>query len=160
MHIVYEHITPEGKRYFGTCTDINKAWEHGLGYINNAAFYEAIQNIGWTNINHIIHNDNMLKAEAEQLCKSLIDAHKTYDEQYGYNDPRLETTLSEATRQLMRAHNPKRLAVEHLTIDGELLGTYDSIKDAQRATGDNYSSIVACLKGRMKTYKGTIWRYK
>ena len=44
------------------------------------------------------------------------------------------------------------------TIDGELVNTFDSIKDACKATGAKDSSISSCITGKYKTSVGFVWK--
>ena len=49
---IYAHINKiNGKIYIGqTCRkNVNQRWRNGRGYINNVAFYRAIQKYGWDN---------------------------------------------------------------------------------------------------------------
>lgn len=48
--------------------------------------------------------------------------------------------------------------IEQYSIYGELVGTYDSIKDASQKTGVSYSGIWACVFGRTKKSSGYIWK--
>lgn len=49
--------------------------------------------------------------------------------------------------------------VIQLSIDGDVLAHYDSIKAAERCTGFDNSSISAACKGRRKTAYGYKWQY-
>ena len=49
--------------------------------------------------------------------------------------------------------------VEQLTISGEHVRTYDSIREASRATGADKAVIVRCCKGKTQTAGGYRWRY-
>ena len=85
-YIVYMHIVPNGKKYIGiTCNNINKRWRKGKGYWSNEYFTNAINKYGWDNIQHLILFDNLSKKEAECKEKELINFHKTYKREYGYN---------------------------------------------------------------------------
>lgn len=57
--------------------------------------------------------------------------------------------------------NGKELArqVYQYTLDGELVGVYESAREAARQTGFNQSHISACCRGELKTHKGYIWSY-
>lgn len=50
-------------------------------------------------------------------------------------------------------------AVEQLDMDGNVIATFPSIRDASSATGIDSSSITAVCNGRLKTIHGTIWRH-
>ena len=53
----------------------------------------------------------------------------------------------------------KRKAVEQLTVDGEVIATYPSMKEAGRKTGIRDGNISKCCNGTAKTAGGYIWRY-
>lgn len=91
--IVYVHIFPNGKKYFGiTSKKPNQRWENGEGYKregSNLAVYNAIKKYGWNNIQHIILHEGLTKEEAcakeiEYIAKYKTNAHK-YETEYGYN---------------------------------------------------------------------------
>lgn len=48
--------------------------------------------------------------------------------------------------------------IEQYTIYGELVGTYNSIKEASQKTGIAYSGIWACVFGRTRKSSGYIWK--
>ena len=50
-----------------------------------------------------------------------------------------------------------RFSVTQLTLGGDVVSTYDSIRDASIATGIAYSQIYNCLKGRTKKAAGYKW---
>ena len=54
-------------------------------------------------------------------------------------------------------HNVK--SVCQCDLQGHILYTYQSIKEAARITGFNDSAIVQACKGKIKTYKGYTWKY-
>ena len=87
-YCVYVHILPNQKRYYGiTSQDPKKRWgRNGYGYKQkNLTFYNAIVDVGWDNISHLIIADNLTKKEATELEEQLIREYKTYDSNYGYN---------------------------------------------------------------------------
>ena len=50
--------------------------------------------------------------------------------------------------------------VYQYTIDGKLINTYKSTKEVERLLGFCNSNISKCCNGKIKTYKGYIWRYE
>lgn len=89
---VYEHLFPNGKRYFGiTCKSPNARWEGGTGYdkIGQPVMYNAIQKYGWNNIQHNILFEELTFEEATAKERELIAQFKTnctrYGNKYGYN---------------------------------------------------------------------------
>lgn len=61
-------------------------------------------------------------------------------------------------------HN-KRVSEKHLkpvlqfTLDGELVREWDSMEEAHK-NGFEKANICNCCRGKLKQYKGFIWRYK
>lgn len=84
---VYRHTCPNGKIYIGISRqkDIQRRWQHGLGYHNNVLFYRAIRKYGWESITHEILYEGLTKAEAEEKEIELIARFKTNDPNFGYN---------------------------------------------------------------------------
>ena len=90
--VVYEHLFPNGKRYFGITSKRPEArWENGAGYnrIGQSVMYNAIQKYGWNNIKHNILFEGLSFEEAAVKEKELIAKFKTnctrYGNKYGYN---------------------------------------------------------------------------
>lgn len=50
--------------------------------------------------------------------------------------------------------------VEQYNIDGELVGTYPSVREAERKTGIFFSGICNAIAGRQLTAGGYKWKYK
>lgn len=85
-YTVYEHITPNGKKYIGiTGQSPESRWQNGKGYRKNEYFYNAIKKYGWENVEHAIIKTNLTKEEAEQMERELIEKFKTNDREHGYN---------------------------------------------------------------------------
>lgn len=89
--IVYVHIFPNGKKYFGiTSKRPNARWEGGSGYgKNQPVMQSAIAKYGWENVEHKILFEGLSREEATAKEIELIAKHKTnckrYGVQYGYN---------------------------------------------------------------------------
>lgn len=85
--ILYAHVSPNGKLYFGiTQTDVNVRWGNsGTGYKHNQYFWRAIQKYGWDNFQHIVLADNLSKEWACKLEQDLIWKYQTQSSNYGYN---------------------------------------------------------------------------
>ena len=49
-------------------------------------------------------------------------------------------------------------AVNQFKLNGEFVAQYESLRDAADITGIRYSSIYACVMGKMKKAEGYIWR--
>ncbi len=86
MFVIYEHVTPSGKRYIGqTCQRLNRRWRNGNGYVRNEYFHRAIQKYGWENIEHNIICECETLEEANAIEAELIHKYKTNDPAFGYN---------------------------------------------------------------------------
>lgn len=89
--VVYVHIFPNGKKYFGiTCKIPNERWENGHGYTKNGqtVMYYAIQKYGWENVKHEILFTDLTLEEAREKEKELIEKYNTYchaENPQGYN---------------------------------------------------------------------------
>ena len=83
---VYEHITPNGKRYIGiTSKRPEVRWQNGKGYKSNEYFDNAIMKYGWENIEHKIIKTTLTKEEAEQMERELIAKFQSNARDHGYN---------------------------------------------------------------------------
>lgn len=52
------------------------------------------------------------------------------------------------------------ITVIQYSLNGNYIKTWESATDIERELGYNHSNISACCNGRMKTYKGYIWKYE
>lgn len=67
---------------------------------------------------------------------------------------------NEYKQSMTGGNNPNATSVLQYSLDGKLVGKYDSINDACRAIGSaSHSNIVACINGRRRTSYGYIWAY-
>lgn len=57
-------------------------------------------------------------------------------------------------------NNRRSKQVEQRTMDGELIKTYPSSKEAMRQTGFSQGHISEVCRGELKSYKNFIWNYK
>ena len=57
-----------------------------------------------------------------------------------------------------KKHTSKCVSVSQYSRDGEFIKTYRTVKEAQLETGAR--DISSCCKGKRKTSKGFIWKYK
>lgn len=85
-YCVYEHISPEGKKYYGyTKMEPEKRWKNGKGYSQNAAFTKDIEKFGWENFEHNILFEGIREADARALEAMLIEMNGSRDKESGYN---------------------------------------------------------------------------
>lgn len=80
---------------------------------------------------------------------------KTLDGFIWSKTPKIYVTISKRVGQKNGA-----VAVEQFNVDGLLLNTFESVREASRATGINESAISKAASGKHKTSGGYIWKYK
>lgn len=84
--VLYLHITPSGKKYFGvTSQKPKRRWSNGKGYSDNKYFTKAINKYGWDNIQHIILADGLTSFEADLFEIFCIAYYDTMNHNIGYN---------------------------------------------------------------------------
>lgn len=85
--IVYEHVSPEGKRYVGiTSRRPQERWlSGGKGYKENTHFWNAIQKYGWDNFEHNILASDLSVLEACDMEIELIAKYDLTNPDKGYN---------------------------------------------------------------------------
>lgn len=86
-YYLYEHVAPNGKRYFGiTCQIPERRWRaDGSGYRQNQHFMNAIHKYGWDNFEHNILYSGLSQEEACAKEIELIHKYQTSKSRYGYN---------------------------------------------------------------------------
>ena len=109
MYTVYEHVSPNGKRYVGiTKQSLDRRFGHnGIQYkTSNRYFWNAIQKYGWGNFQHNIIAANLSHEEACLIEKSEIAKDKAVNNSYNITDGgdgRTGTTHSPETRAKISA---------------------------------------------------------
>ena len=87
-YYVYMHKNKiNNKIYIGRTkqTKTNRWGTNGNGYRDQADFWQAINDFGWDNFEHIILAENLTQDEANKLERELIAKYNTTDLDYGYN---------------------------------------------------------------------------
>lgn len=85
-YTVYQHITPNGKRYIGiTKSKPENRWNGGYGYKTQPLFYRAIKKYGWDNIKHQVLVTGISKGDATKTEIRLIAQYDCTNPQKGYN---------------------------------------------------------------------------
>ena len=84
---VYEHISPDGKKYYGITRQkpLENRWNKGRGYKRNKKFFKDICYFGWDNFQHNKLTEYVNLYEAFYLEYALIIKNKTFKDEYGYN---------------------------------------------------------------------------
>ena len=53
----------------------------------------------------------------------------------------------------------KKRGVKQLDLDGNVIATFNSLKEAVKQTGTNYASLCLCCRGKVKLANGYHWEY-
>lgn len=161
--------TVNDKVYIGqTITTVTRRWRRHIrdSYNKNAAdydckFHRAIRK--YTAEKFIVEEEINVNADTkEELIDLLNDLEimyvKRYDSfRYGYNSTIGGSALS---AQKTGALNPQSIKILQYTSKAVFVKEWDAIADAARAYNCSDTTIIDCCKGKVKTVKGFIWRYK
>lgn len=83
--VYWHHNNINGMNYFGiTKGKPETRWNNGQGYKGQLKFYNAIEEFGWNNFDHIILKTNLTRAQAYEIERELIDKYNSIDS--GYNN--------------------------------------------------------------------------
>lgn len=149
-YFIYKHTNKlNGKNYVGCSTNPLKRWRQGRGYSYNKLFSSDINTYGWENFSHELLFKTTDKAAASALETQLIaQYHPEYNLQHRSN----------TSTKPLNTKNSK--PVLQLSKTGEVLNTFPSAAEAERATGAKYSGISYCCCGIRKSAGGYGWRFK
>ena len=177
---VYLYEFPNGKVYVGMTRNTLEA-RRDAGYHHNKRLQAAIRRYGWGGFEHKIVIDGLTKEDAEIEEQKLIRELDSLNPQKGYNvsaggkctfaglkhtkeykkkmrEINQGKKYSEATIQRMRdAHAKERKAVTSYSMEGEVVGEYNSLHDAANAINGHPTNVARACKGRV--YKGLLWRF-
>ena len=89
-YTIYQHIFPNNKQYIGiTKREPETRWgPGGYHYKNNPPMWEAIQEFGWDNIQHIILESDVSEEEVSRKERQYIDQYDSANPEKGYNRQR------------------------------------------------------------------------
>lgn len=149
------------------------------GYNNEAGGYKDIEvsNITRKRLSEACggkKNGMYGKKHSEESKRKISEAK--IGKQSGKNNPMYGKKHTDETKRKMRiVRLGKKLSLEHrkhmseahktVKVDmfdkdtGELLRSFDSIKEASKVTRTNYSALINCCRGVYKTAGGYVWRY-
>ena len=98
----------------------------------------------------------MTKEEASKKEIELIESYKASNNQFGYNKDTLHR--SAITKERIRQSMPKKTVMQ-LTLDGKIINTYCSTREAYRQTGIRNDYISAVCKHNRGQAGGYKWKY-
>lgn len=179
IYTVYMHtMKPTGKRYIG-CTgqDLERRFQHGIGYEKNAAFYSDIMKYGWDSVETSELASTSDFELATQFENAAIQRYETLDSKHGYNawtsgsdnkpnasvgrnisKARMGHEVTDETRKKLSEYGNRPVVC--LRKDGTEFWTYGSITEAAKSVNSFKSNIWAVCMGRKKSCKGYVWMFQ
>ena len=100
-----------------------------------------------------LSQDHIKKVSEANKGKKISEEHKKM-----ISDFHKGRLTSEETKVKMSLANKAKVKIQQLSLDGQVIATYESIKEAIRQTGSVASGVFRCLSGERKTHKGYIWK--
>lgn len=188
QYYIYCHINKiNNKRYVGLTSrnPPSKRWGHnGIYYKQCTCFYNAIQEYGWDNFEHIILKENLTIEEAVYFERYYIKLYNTISPN-GYNltsggeikkeisketrkrmsEKRLGHKNSEETRKKMsesKKGHPGNNCKSVWMCDKEThqrLKHFSSLTEAGKFLNKDHSHICAVCKGNRPSACGYFWEY-
>lgn len=173
---LYIHTFPNNKVYIGiTSQEPTRRWgNHGQGYKQNPAMWNAIIKYGWQNIKHEILYSDLTEEQANTLEIKLIAQYNSTHPDFGYNIWPGGLVCSgwkhsEESKQKMAAafkgkkypdrHSNKgqrfgRVPVFQYDLEGNFINQYTGYYEASKNIGIPEYGISDCANGLCKTYYG------
>jgi group I intron endonuclease len=113
---------------------------------------------------HVLHVSKALTGRklSPEHVEKLAAAHRgkkiSEEQKKMISDFHKGRSTSDETKVKMSLANKAKVNIQLLSLDGQVIATYESIKDAIRQTGATASGVFRCLSGERKTHKGYIWK--
>lgn len=188
-YIVYCHtLKKDGRKYVGiTCQKPRVRWHYGNGYRKNTHIRNAIDKYGWDSFEHTILFEDLTEQEAKDKEIELIEKWQLRDRTKGFNiciggggtngcnkGRNKGFHLTKETKEKLRQVNlgkkqsmetiEKRnqkiyIKVDMLSLEGEYLRTFPSIKEASIFVNGSSSHITEVCKGQRLSANNYKWRY-
>lgn len=134
--VVYEHISPSGKvKEQGKSYNITDGGDGRLG-------------VSFTHS----EESKLLISKHHRRIQTDDTRKKISELQIGKKFPKWRKYL------LSNSHNKEKHKVEQFSLNNVSIAIYNSLMDAERATGVRNGNISSCVKGRCKTAGGYIWK--
>ena len=113
-----------------------------------------VENLRWTDRKGNMNNPITVEKLKNRIISEETKKKMSYAKQH----------LSyEAKKNMSLAHigqiSARRKKVYQYTKDKQLINEYESVTDAAKKNSFDKVSIGDCCRGRLKTYKGYIWKY-
>lgn len=165
-YTIYKHTNKvNGKSYIGQTkqTDLTRRWTGGNGYAQTPYFSRAIKKYGWNSFTHeILETGIRTQEEANKKERFYIALYRSNISEYGYNvqsGGQYTGELSEDGRQRLHdrfygENSPRAKAIDVYDMDGCLVQTFLTEKDAAKYLGCGIGYISGKCKRRTGTVKG------
>lgn len=161
---VYCHTNKiNGKKYVGiTSKGINIRWgKNGYNYLHYSyKFGGAIKKYKWKNFKHEILYSNLTENEAKWKEKFLIRYYDTF--RHGYNntlggDGTCGYFKTKESLIKMRENHRLTKKINQYDLNGDLLNTFPSIREASYITGIDRKTISKCVNKKYRKTHGFIF---
>lgn len=177
-YCVYAHRNKKNGKIYVGCTKqrLNERFDNGNGYKSCTRFWNDIVKYGFDNFDHIVIKDGMNREEAMKLEEVLVDTFMTMNPDRGYNmrsggehnvpcaevgraisQAKMGHPVSEETRKKLSMYNWR--PVVQLSLDGDFIRVFQSMKAAADEFGINKTNIYAVCTGKRPTARGYRWSY-
>ena len=149
-YLIYKHTNKvNGKCYIGQTCEVNNPasrWRSGTGYARQPKFYRAIKKYGWEMFEHSILEYCQSQAQANfRECYWIAhfdSVNKGYNSSTGGSIPQYFSK-----------------AVYQLDCNKNILGIFESTRQAERLTGISQVNISKCCRGITNSANGFWWCY-
>ena len=86
MYSIYVHTFPDGKKYVGmTSQNVENRWQLGWGYKDQKNVFNAINSVGWNNIQHDVIETVEDKKTALKREEYYTLLFRSNEPEFGYN---------------------------------------------------------------------------
>ena len=146
-----------GKYYLGSSVNINSRWHDHRKYLRGGYHHSIALQRAWDKYGEENFEFKILRELPEDI--DLLEVEQYYLDEWKchYNSSRVAST---------GGYNLCKPVVQY-SLEGERLNEFESIKDAERCTGTNETSIIHCCKKKIrkngspwKSAGGYLWSYK
>ena len=120
------------------------------GIIKNYFIHRLVAEVFLPNPNNYKEVNHKDECKTNNIVSNLEWCDRKYNQNYGTRTERVaeKTTNGKLSKPVLQ-----------YTLNGEFVREWESIAECDR-NGYNQGAVSACCRGKLKTYKGYIWRYK